>query len=263
MTRGLVWCAAIVCASATPNGAEAKCAGGGDLAYPDPSVLTRLPVNGRIVLTRSSLPGVDFAATEPGLLELRSETDQVRLRVVEKNVGVSQVQFVLAPIRRLLPATRYALWRKADDGGDSPVRGWNGDFAWMTASAPDRSAPRWRGQPKPGGGYYARLGCGPATAVKVNVAVDDGIVDPDATPAVQVRAELQPVDGGRSLRYLITPVNGVVEIGHGMCGGAFPLQPNRRYRVTLTAVDAAGNETPAPGGPFEVTGPAPEMTARR
>ena len=40
-----------------------------------------------------------------------------------------------------------------------------------------------------------------------------------------------------------------------MCGGPFDLLPGRRYAVKLTAVDAAGNETPAPGGPLEIVGP--------
>ena len=36
------------------------------------------------------------------------------------------------------------------------------------------------------------------------------------------------------------------------------LEPNQHYSVTLTSVDSAGNETPAPGPPLEIVGPGAE-----
>jgi hypothetical protein len=254
MKRTLVWIAACVGAALAPLAVSAKCAGGADTVHPR---LSRLPLNGRIVLTRSGLLNVERGSTELEALELRSEADRVPLRVVETNLGVRQVQFVLSPVRPLLGATRYTLRRKGDDGGEASGRRSTETFVWTTASAPDKSPPRWRRRPTIGAASYVRYGCGPATHVKVNVAVDD------AEAGVQIRTELYSHDGGSPLRYLIEPVDGVIEIGHGMCGGAFPLDPNERYSVMLTAVDAAGNETPAPGGPLEIVGPAPAVAKRK
>ena len=77
-----------------------------------------------------------------------------------------------------------------------------------------------------------------------------------------MRADLRPADGGNPLRYLVQPSQGVIAIGHGMCGGAFDLEPNQHYSMTLTAVDAAGNETPAPGPPLKIVGRAPKMASQ-
>ena len=259
MRRALVWVAACVGTALAPTAVSAKCAVGGDTVHPRTA---HLPLNGRIVLTRSWLLNADSEKTNLEALELRSDADRVPLRLVETNVGVGQVQFVLSPVRALLASTRYTLRRKGDVGGEASARGPAAAFVWTTASAPDKSPPRWRRRPTVGDASYVRYGCGPATRVKVNVAVDDVLTDPDADAAVQVRVELYSHDGGSPLRYLIEPVNGVIEIGHGMCGGAFPLQPDERYSVVRTAVDAAGNETPAPGRPLEIVGPAPAAKRR-
>jgi hypothetical protein len=262
MKRALVGIAACLATALAPLAASAKCGIGGDSVYPRAS---RLPLNGRIVLTRSGLANAESGPPNLEPLELRSSADRVPLRVVETNVGVGQVQFVLSPVRPLLAATQYTLARKDqkdDDGREAGARRSTETFVWTTASAPDKSAPRWRSRPKVGEASYVRYGCGPATRVKVNVAVHDVLTDRGADAAVQVRAELYSHDGGSPLRYLIAPINGVIEIGHGMCGGAFPLQPNERYSVVLTAVDAAGNETPAPGGPLDIVGPAPAAGKR-
>ena len=260
MKRALVGIAACVSTALAPLAASAKCAVGGDSVYPK---VSRLPLNGRIVLTRSGLLNAKNETPNLEPLELRSKADRVPLRVVETNIGVAEVQFVLSPVRTLLAATQYTLSRKDDDGGEASARRATETFVFTTASAPDKSAPRWRRRPTVGDASYVRYGCGPATRVKVNVAVDDTLTDPDADAGVQVRAELFPHDGGSPLRYLITPIHGVIEIGHGMCGGAFPIQPNERYSVLLTAVDAAGNETRAPGAPLEIVGPAPPVAKRK
>ncbi|EPX56543.1 hypothetical protein D187_007885 [Cystobacter fuscus DSM 2262] len=46
-------------------------------------------------------------------------------------------------------------------------------------------------------------------------------------------------------------------IGRGMCGGGFQLEEGVRYSVRLIAVDMAGNEAVAPGGPLIIQGPRP------
>jgi hypothetical protein len=46
-----------------------------------------------------------------------------------------------------------------------------------------------------------------------------------------------------------------------MCSGPFKLGGGVEYRVTLTAVDAAGNASVAPGEPVKIVGPAPKDEA--
>ena len=51
----------------------------------------------------------------------------------------------------------------------------------------------------------------------------------------------QPTEGNVPVRFRLTPSEQQVQIGHGICSGAFELQEGVRYSVRLVAVDMAGN----------------------
>ena len=89
MKRGLVGIAACVGTALAPLAVSAKCDVGGDSVYPR---VSRLPLNGRIVLTRSGLRDAESETPNLEPLELRSKADRVPLRVVETNIGVGEVQ---------------------------------------------------------------------------------------------------------------------------------------------------------------------------
>ena len=59
---------------------------------------------------------------------------------------------------------------------------------------------------------------------------------------------------GEAVTYVVPIEDKVARVGHEMCGGPFDLDAGR-FVVLLTAVDAAGNESPAPGGALEFSGP--------
>lgn len=117
----------------------------------------------------------------------------------------------------------------------------------------DHKAPVWDAAPKVGDSSYQMFGCGPDSHVAIKVPVrDDG-------PVVLVRAAVRPLGkaaaGARTVSYLLRIAKGEISLGHSMCSGPFVLRPHAHYEVTLTAVDLAGNETPAPGGPLSIVGP--------
>jgi len=215
MKRVTRWPAIVALAASvfTPIAVSAKCGEGSDSVFPSPSHVTPLPVNGRIVLTRSWLLRVEDAKTNLEALELRAETDRVPLRVVETNLGVGRGQFVLLPARALQAETQYALWKKGTDGSEGSALGARDGFEWTTGRAPDNAKPRWRSRPKVGPGHYARYGCGPESLVKVNVAARDPSTGPFEGSEVLVRADLHPADGGKPLRCLLQPFQGAIEIG--------------------------------------------------
>ena len=250
MKRGLICSAAIALCTLAPRASDAKCEASHDSVFP--ATASVLPTNGRIVLTRHGLL-LDSPIAEMRPLELRAETERVPLRVAETNMGVKNVQYVLVPARVLQPNTRYTLRIQTDDGSEGPSLRDGSEFAWTTGSAADSTPPRWRARPRVGGSLNQRYGCGPAIYVNVTAPVDGALV----------RVELRATDGGQTSRYLMRPFDDVIDVGHQMCGGAFDLAPNRRYVVSLTAVNAAGNETPAPGRRLEIVGPAPKVAERR
>jgi hypothetical protein len=66
-----------------------------------------------------------------------------------------------------------------------------------------------------------------------------------------------PASGGPERVYDVSPTDGDLGIGHGMCSGPYDLAQGARYRVSLEAIDAAGNSAPAPGGSVSIVGPTP------
>jgi hypothetical protein len=62
-------------------------------------------------------------------------------------------------------------------------------------------------------------------------------------------------DGHAKNDFVIEPKDGTIDIGYDMCGGAFELEEGRHYRVSLSVIDAAGNETRAPEQPPGLAAP--------
>ena len=161
---------------------------------------------------------------------------------------------VFVPARELLPHAEYVLYLLE---ADRPYQGSRGEtFAWTTLRGADSTAPRWRTAPKVRPGVFGLYGCGDALYVPVSVPFDG------EDDAVLIVAEVKPIGGAvipsggpATARYLLRPRGGEVRIGHEMCGGPFNLESGRRYTVKLSAVDAAGNRSPAPGGPIGIVGP--------
>jgi hypothetical protein len=217
-----------------------------------------LPANGQVVLEGYGgfqEPVARIAERSPRLV---ADGDEVPLRVLAVHRGEKRLtQAVLRPERSLKPGKRYTLLftqlMKVSET-DLPTRvWWKDDYAPMTwtATAEDVTPPRWRKAPSRLDAKAEMLGCGPSIHVDVAAAVED------EGSQVQVLAEVRPVGKRQSkvVRFRLTPSGEQVAIGHGMCSGGFQLQEGADYTVRLVAVDAAGNETPAPGDPVLIQGP--------
>jgi hypothetical protein len=199
-----------------------------------PSIETKLPLNPRIVIT-------GFGTVQPDVEKLASygpalvaANHRVALEVKQTNVGEMKIsQAVLAPVEALKPGLHYRLaWKKTPPGFAQPAN-------WNAATTRDDTAPTWKSPPVASTGERAELGCGPAENVFVKLDVTD-----DAPTLIRARA----TRGNKTTEYLLLwnasePLN----IGHGMCSGAFQLT-NDAWSLELSAVDVSGNETPAPGG---------------
>jgi len=226
-----------------PRLAEARCAPSSLSVWPPSG--GELPANGRIALEGYGTEQ-DFirsiAGRSPRLL---SGSRSIPLQVAEVHEGAFRVtQAILVPESPLEPGRRYVL--SMDGRRRIPV--WNGSrrgpAAW-TAAAADTAAPTWDSAPIVGASTLRPYGCGPAISGHVAVAGPS-----------RVRVHLEPEAGGDGARtYEVGVAEGELQVGHGMCNGPFQLDAGARYRATLTAIDAAGNQTPAPGGPVILVGP--------
>lgn len=91
---------------------------------------------------------------------------------------------------------------------------------------------------------YVPFGCGPAKSVNFNL-------NTNLLPAL-VKATLTNKKNGNTSSYYLKPNEfGILEIGHGMCSGAFTFYPNEEYTVSFDLVDSEGNITAWQGKPVE------------
>jgi len=230
------------------SSARADCASGAVWAWPAPAAA--LDPAGRVVLEAYGTDQawvLDVARLSPRLV---SGSDTVPLRVVESHRGSFEVAQVVLEAERPLRAGRT--YRLALTGRPAPTI-WTGEkhapLEWGVAAGAS-SPPRFRSAPRLDRTSFTAFGCGPA--IYAHVAVDV-----DQPRRVQFRVWVEPTAAGPAVEYLVPAENGSLDIGHGMCSGPFTLTAGSSYRVTIAAVDAAGHETPAPGGPIAVVGPSP------
>lgn len=253
-SMGMVKTAALALAAALlPVAAQAKCAYYTSWTFPEAGAT--LPTNGRIVLDGYGALQPVIAEIEARRPELRSATERVALRVVTIHKGqFNLTQVVLAPVRELRPRTRYELHLELRKD-DKPVVRFDGGkeaaYSWTTGPGPDQAVPEWAGAPRATGGKFAQLGCGPEAEAFIASAASD-------PSGVIFLARVVPAGGGEAVEYLLPAREGTLKVGHGMCSGPFQLTGGAQYEVTLTAVDAAGNASAAPGPPVKIVGPAPK-----
>jgi len=230
-----------------PVAAWADCADSSWSFFPPAG--TAVPINTRLVID-----GYGDAQAVAGKLGehhpiLEGGGQSIPLEVKEVNVGQKSItQVVLVPEHRLKPKTRYVL--KVTTTGDEPAVTLRDGMkpAWTTSDTIDLDAPSFKAPPLALAGIEKQFGCGPQIEALVAVQIED-------TGPVLL---LATVTGslGQPRRYLVPARDGQVHVGHGMCLGAFRLDEGR-WSLELTAVDAAGNQTPAPGGPMRFKGISP------
>lgn len=198
-----------------------------------PPIETKLPLNGRIIIGGFGTVQSDvekLASYGPSLV---ATGHRVAFTVNQTNVGEMKIaQAILVPSEALKPGLNYRLtWKKRPPGFAQPAN-------WTTGKSRDDTVPTWLSTPFPQPGERHEFGCGPAVNARVDLAPLD-----DSPFLIRARV----TRGTQSTEYLLRWTKGEsLAIGHGMCSGAFELQDSE-WTLELSAVDAAGNEAPAPG----------------
>lgn len=194
-----------------------------------PSADTRLATRGRIVLDVYQGFGLGFPDIEEHHPQLRSVSDSIALRSVEKNGSM----LILAAEHPLHPGASYTL------AFDPPLSDLP-QATWETETSDDRTPPRWLSRPTATVVVAERGGCRPALAhfVDITVAVAEPVI---------IRAEVRDRRDARPSRALLLPQDNNIRLA---------VTDGSRYTVKLTAIDLAGNEAKASGPPIEIVVPS-------
>ena len=96
--------------------------------------------------------------------------------------------------------------------------------------------------------YY---GCGPSIHVIFNNTAKDSI-------DIIIKTTVKNLKTGKETTYYIEPEGESIEVGHGMCSGAFEFEDDIQYEVDFTFMDASGNQTQMGGERIKFTKPKNE-----
>jgi hypothetical protein len=119
---------------------------------------------------------------------------------------------------------------------------------WTVAGEADHEAPSWTTAPIEVERHYTMYGCGP------DMGVSFAIVCP-ATEELRVLSEVRAVGKSKWTDYYLPVEDGKVEIGRGMCAGAFLLRDAAEFDVQFTLVDMAGNQSKVWDSPIRFKAP--------
>ena len=224
---------------------------------------TVVPTNFRVLLQfqpegkRGSWMEPFLKGDPSGLLWLVDEDGRVDLRVHERKA----LQVLLVPTRELRPNSRYVLRTNSTellqaldrDLDMMRQRYWpqleqrETDHHWRTAAQEDIRPSVWLSVPATDGVYDSGGLCGRS----IQAILRTRLLDEWGLPLVRVDF-LEPA--GRS-GFLLELKRDGTSIGLGWEHCASGQVGPGKYRITLTAVDLAGNESRAPGTPLVVVVP--------
>ena len=99
--------------------------------------------------------------------------------------------------------------------------------------------------------YY--YGCGPSTHVVFKSVVKD-------SSEIIIKTTVTNMKSGIECTYYIQPNKNKIEVGHGMCSGAFIFDDGLKYEVSFSFMDASGNMTNWKGKKIKFTKPTRQST---
>ena len=214
--------------------AAAKCANEWFDVAPQPGV--ELPPNAHLLVTlggkhRELTPKLEFVAGP----------QKIAASIVHTFDGMSQRLVLVKPVSPLPPGTWELLLALPKETPPSRRFG-----PWKVRKEADASAPAFTGTPSVASTDWQEFGCGPGSTIDLKGVAANEPVFIEAAVTVD----------GKTTTAVLNPKDDVVGLGHGMCSGAFKLNPGTKGTVVVTPIDAAGNRG-APSSSIAFTAPGP------
>jgi hypothetical protein len=205
----------------------------------------------RSTLNKNGLILLEFYASSQNLISdlnkkypvyLRSAKGKVSLFVIEILKGEFRVtQVVLKPGSELLENEIYKLYIDNLPADERMPGQYNRKLQkWETPSFTitnyfDYELPDLSCTPVETKKSFGRFGCGPSRVVYFQLSGQD-------KSELFVRASVKNKTTGKTTDYILEIKDGFVEIGHGMCSGAFHFDNGDNYEVTFCLFDQSGNK---------------------
>lgn len=185
---------------------------------------------------------------------LRSGKTIVKLVVKEILVGQFRLtQAVLMPETNLIAGLVYTLVIDKLPDGETLNR-WNSSkkkreaITYKIDQEADTETPIFTSVPKEIKKTLTQYGCGPSIHVVFNCLVND-------SSEFLIKATVKNIKTGIETSYYIEPYKKQIEVGHGMCSGAFVYDGNDNYEIEFSIMDASGNVTAWNGERIKFTKP--------
>jgi hypothetical protein len=167
---------------------------------------------------------------------------KIKLTVKEILIGqFSLTQAVLIPENNLTVGLDYTLVIEKLPEYESLDR-WNSELkknepiVYTVVQGLDTIKPIFSLTPKEIKKSLIYYGCGPSIHVVFNCNVID-------SSEFLVKATVKNLKSGKETSYYVEPDKGVLNIGHGMCSGAFNFNDGDNYEIEFSIMDASGNLT--------------------
>jgi hypothetical protein len=176
---------------------------------------------------------------------------KIQLFVQKIYVGTfGLTQAILKPIKELKEGLTYELIIENLGEKAGQVSKYNSDsgknekIKWKVSSKKDTSPPIWINKPIFRKNTYQGFGCGPAVYSKFTFSASDN-------SEFLVKTTLKNKTTGKETTYYIDYNIDQIEVGHGMCSGAFSLEDGIKYEIEFSLMDSSGNVTNWSGNRLE------------
>lgn len=176
---------------------------------------------------------------------LLSDKHKVKLNVKTINKGdFGLTQAILVPDEKLTIGETYVLTiDNLDEDSKELLYKWNTKdrakepIAWEVIKGNDLSKPKLRSAPKLIDSKTTHYGCGPSVFVEFKLSIDD-------ESEVLIKTELIDISSGKSTIYILPmSESNKLNVGHGMCSGAFKYEREKSYKIRFSPIDISGNDS--------------------
>ncbi|GAA5024054.1 hypothetical protein GCM10011506_07350 [Marivirga lumbricoides] len=174
---------------------------------------------------------------------LESGEQRIELDVLERCKGMFSItQALVRPKSKLTKGKTYTLKISNLDEWENRIwTKWNSEkeeyepISWKVNDKLDEENPKWIKEPKLVDKTIIWYGCGPAIYVIFDLKIN-GLSNS------LIKTELYNTNTKEeNTYYLIMGEDGKLEVGHGMCSGAFDFEENSQYKIRFSLMGSSGN----------------------